>query len=393
MQYRQFGKLDFKVSALGFGVMRMPLAAGAVDEAESIRMIRTAIDRGVNYLDSAYFYHDGQSEIIVGKALADGYRDKVRVATKLPSWNVNKKADFDRYFDEQLRRLAVDHIDFYLLHTLNTKTWAKLRDLGILEWADKAMASGRFKHFGFSFHDELKVFKEIIDAYNWSMCLIQYNYMDVANQAGWEGLRYAAAKEIAVAVMEPLLGGNLASWPPSVQAIWEKASTKRTPVEWALQWLWDQPEVSTVLSGMSTMEQVLENTAYASASGTGKLTPEELALFEEVRSLHETLTVIPCSGCGYCKPCPNHVDIPENIGIYNNAKKFNQLEASRRKYNFWKKAYELHKSYPEDIRAVSCTSCGECEEKCPQNIPISRWMPVIHEVLEKNKPLVTRLDD
>jgi predicted aldo/keto reductase-like oxidoreductase len=248
MQYRKFGTLDFDVSALGFGAMRFPTKKEGdkrvIDEDEARKMVYYAIDNGVNYIDTAYPYHDGQSEVFVGKALKDGYRDKVKVATKLPSWMVKEASDFDSLFNEQLERLQMEYVDFYLLHTLNTDLWPKIRDLGVIEWAEKQIKQGRIRYLGFSFHDKAPVFLEIVDAYDWTFCQIQYNYMDIEEQAGTAGLKHAASKGMAVVVMEPILGGRLVDPPQRVQALWETAETKRTPVDWALQWLWNQPEVS-----------------------------------------------------------------------------------------------------------------------------------------------------
>jgi len=394
MQYRNFGKLGFPVSALGFGAMRMPVSGGILQEKEAIKMLHYAIENGVNYIDTAYTYHDGLSEVLVGKALKNGYRDKVKVATKLPSWLVKSNTDLDRFLDEQLKRLDIDYLDFYLLHTLNKDYWPRLNELGVLDWAEKAIASGRFRYLGFSFHDNIALFKKIIDSYNWAMCLIQYNYMDINRQAGTEGLLYAAEKGVAVAVMEPLLGGRLAKPTPAVKkAVWDKAKKERTPVEWALQWLWNQPEVSTVLSGMSTIDQVKENIQYASDSAGGQLTPEELSLFEKARNLHESLTAIPCTSCGYCKPCPYNVDIPENFSNYNDAIMYDMLDACREKYASWKADAEDVKKKVDDMRAACCTACRECEPKCPQDISISKWMPVIHAVLAEGKPFIRNLKD
>lgn len=390
MQYRKFGKLDFQVSALGFGTMRLPTREGQIDEAEAMKMLRYAVDQGVNYVDTAYLYHEGTSEGFAGRALRDGYREKVKVATKLPSWRVKSASDFDKYLNEQLERLGMEYVDFYLLHSLKKEYWLKLYNLGVLKWAEKAMADGRFRHLAFSFHDDLETFKQIIDAYNWPMCQIQYNYMDVENQAGVEGLQYAAAKGIAIVVMEPLLGGSLTDPPASIQSVWDQAPRRRTAVDWALQWLWNQPKVSTVLSGMSTMAQVEENVACAAASGIGLLTPAELALVDEVRLKYEALTAIPCTGCRYCMPCPQHVDIPENLSNYNDGIKYDKHAAACKHYSWLKEAYEKG-SCPEDIRAAACIACGECEAKCPQAIPISKWMPIIHDVLAGKKPFVTRL--
>jgi len=280
VRYRRFGELDWKVSALGFGTMRLPVIGGDpanVDEDEAIRMIRYAVDNGVNYIDSAYPYHRGNSEVVLGKALEGGYREKVRVATKMPTWLVKSHEDMDRFLDEQLRRLKTDCIDFYLLHSLDKSRWHSLLDLKVFDWAEKALADGRIQRLGFSFHDTYEVFKEIVDGYdNWTLCQIQYNYVDIDNQAGTKGLKYAASKGLAVVIMEPIAGGMLAVNPPkAVQDIWDEAEIKRTPAEWALQWVWNQPEVSVVLSGMSSMQQVIENVERATLTGPYTLTSQE----------------------------------------------------------------------------------------------------------------------
>ncbi len=395
MQYRPFGTLDFQVSALGFGAMRLPTKngnAGDIDEAKATRMLRYAIDHGVNYVDTAYPYHEGHSESFVGRALQDGYREKVRLATKMPSWEIQTTDDFDKYLNEQLDRLQLDYVDFYLLHTLNKTWWPKLRDLGVLDWAERAIAEGRFRHLGFSFHDDYETFKQIVDGYDkWAMCQIQYNYIDVENQAGLEGLQYAASKGLAVVIMEPLLGGKLVEPPQPIQEIWDTAATKRTPVEWALQWLWNQPEVSLVLSGMSEMQHVEENVAVAARSGVGTLTAEEAPLFEQVRAKYPELSPIPCTSCGYCQPCPQGVDIPGNFGNYNAGIMYDKPDASRGHYGWLEYAYSVQGIYDHDMRAAACVQCGECETKCPQSIPISEWMPVIHSVLGEGQPFVTSL--
>jgi predicted aldo/keto reductase-like oxidoreductase len=393
MQYRQFGQLDFKVSALGFGAMRLPTVDDEIETKEATEMLHYAIDHGVNYVDTAYPYHNGGSETFLGKALKGGYREKVKLATKLPSWEIETADDFDKVLGIQLERLQVDAVDFYLLHGLNKERWPKLRDLGVFDWAEKAIAAGRFHHLAFSFHDDYDTFKQIVDGYDkWAMCQIQYNYMDVENQAGVKGLEYAASKGLAVVIMEPLLGGKLVAPPPPIQAIWDGATEKRTPAAWALRWLWDQPEVSTVLSGMSTMAQVEENVALAAASGTGVLAKEELALYDQVRKKYKELTAIPCTSCGYCMPCPQGVDIPGNFGSYNEGIMFDKPEASRGHYGWLKFAYEEQGIFDHDVRAAQCIQCGECEDKCPQGIPISQWMPVVHQALGENGPFVNELE-
>ncbi|MBN1642561.1 MAG: aldo/keto reductase [Anaerolineae bacterium] len=375
MQYRRFGSLDWKSSALGFGCMRLPTVGGDrsnVDEAEAVRMLRYAIDRGVNYLDTAYPYHGGNSERVVGKALKDGYRDKVKLATKLPVRMVEQTSDFDRFLDEQLSRLQTDHVDFYLFHGLRTPRWETVQRLDLLSQADRALADGRVCYMGFSFHDDYQTFCEIIDGYDrWTMCQIQYNYMNETYQARTAGLRYAAAKGLATVVMEPLLGGKLANPPQPVQEIWNRSPSARSAVGWALHWLWNKPEVSVVLSGMSTFDQVVENVASADASGVGALSAQELALVEEARAKYEALCPIPCTQCAYCMPCPNGVEIPRNFSTFNNGTMYNAFGEARHRYS----------RMPEDQRASACIACRECEELCPQDIPISEWMPVVDAVL------------
>lgn len=391
MKYRRFGKAGFDASVLGFGAMRLPEKDGKVDEAEAIRLIRCAIDNGVNYVDTAYPYHGGVSEVVVGRALKDGYREKVKVATKLPCWEVKSAADFDRLLDIQLSRLGLPGVDLYLVHSLGAESWKRMRDLGVLRWAEGAMKDGRFRHLGFSFHDDGAAFAPIIDAYDWAMCQVQYNYMDVDNQAGQKGVRYAASKGIPVVVMEPLLGGKLVNPPPPVQAMWDAARNKRSSAAWALDWLWDQEEVTMVLSGMSSMAQVKENVALAKTARTGCLDAEEKKRVENVRAMYKGLLAIPCTSCRYCMPCPNGVDIPGNISVYNEGISFDKPDNSRGQYAWWKYAFEVQKILSQDVRALNCTQCGQCEDKCPQHIPIPRWMEKIHSVLGEGKPFVTSL--
>ena len=384
MKYRTFGKLDWQASALGFGCMRLPLKSddrGDIDEAQAMEMLHYAIDHGLNYIDTAYPYHEGNSERFVGRALQGGYRDKVRLATKQPCWMIEKADDFDTYLDEQLDKLQTNHIDFYLLHGLRRERWAQVRDLGVIEWAEGAIADRRIGHLGFSFHDDYDAFVEIVDAYDWTFCQIQYNYMDIENQAGTKGLKHAAAKGLAVVIMEPLLGGKLVNPPDPIQALWDSAPAKRAPADWALQWLWNQPEAALVLSGMSTMQHVEENVASAGVSGIGTLTSDELALFDQVRKKYDELCPIPCTKCGYCMPCPNGVDIPRNFAAYNEGVMYEKPD----------KAREGYKWIDEEKRASACIQCRECEEKCPQFILISEWMPIVHQVLGEGQPYVCAL--
>ncbi len=372
MQYRKFGKLDWQPSALGFGAMRLPTTAdGKIDEATATTMIHYAFDHGVNYIDTAYPYHGGESEHVVGRALK-GYRDRVRLATKLPSWLVKEPGDFDKYLNEQLSKLQQDSIDFYLLHALNKERWADLAKVDVLKRAEAALTDGRIRYLGFSFHDDLAAFKTIVDAYDWTFCQIQHNYMDINNQAGTAGLRYAAARGMAVVIMEPLLGGRLVNPPQPVQDLWATAPVQREAAEWALQWLWNQPEVSVVLSGMSTMQQVVENVASAARSGVGQLAAGELAIVDKVRAKYDELCPIPCTKCQYCMPCPNGVNIPRNFEALNGGVMYDKIDSARDFYTRW---------IPEPERASSCIQCRECESKCPQSIPISQWMPIVHAVL------------
>ena len=378
MKYRKFGKLDWKVSALGFGAMRLPVVNkdyNIIDEPEAIRMIRYAIDHGVNYLDSAYVYHGGNSEVVVGKALKDGYREKVRIATKLPIWMVNSPADFDRFLNEQLKRLQTDKIDFYLLHGLGKTEWPKMRNLGVFKWAEGAIADGRIGHLGFSFHDTYDVFQEIIDSYhNWTFCQIQYNYMDEELQAGTRGLEYAHKKGLAVVVMEPIRGGRLARTPEKVAKLWADAPVQRTPQEWALRWVWNHPEVTLALSGMSKMEQVVENVTVAEYSKPNNLTADDLALIGQVRDVYYSLNPISCTGCRYCAPCPNGVDIPRVFDFYNEAIIYNSAPEQR-------KLYSDPKSFREESRADKCIKCDQCVEKCPQKLPIPELLEKAHAFL------------
>ncbi len=380
MKYRKFGKLDWAASVLGFGAMRLPLLdAGnmaSVDEAETIRMVRYAIDHGVNYVDTAYPYHGGNSERTVGKALQGGYRGKVKLATKLPAFNVKSLEDCDRILGEQLERLQTN-IDFYLLHGMNKGLWTKLRDLNVLRWAERALSDGRIGHLGFSFHDDFDVFKEIVDAYdNWTMCQIQYNYMDIEYQAGTRGLKYAASKGLAVVVMEPIRGGNLSKEPtPQVSQLWASAPRKRTPAEWALLWVWNHPEVSVVLSGMSTMQQVVENVATADSSGANSLSSDEVALIDRVRDAYQNLAPIPCTGCRYCMPCENGVDISRFFELYNNAMMYGEAQRARSFY----RGFPGRRAPPQ---ADSCKKCGECVKACPQGIDVPDWLEKVHAFLK-----------
>jgi hypothetical protein len=359
--------------------MRFPTTDGGrlspnIIEDEAIRMVRHAVDNGVNYVDTAFTYHGGQSEVLLSKALRDGYRDKVRLATKLPVWLVTEPADFDRLLNEQLEKLQTEAIDFYLLHALSKSRWHQIvlkHDL--LERAAAALADGRIRHLGFSFHDDYEGFEEIVNGSDlWSFCQIQYNYMDTESQAGTRGLKLAASKGLAVVVMEPLMGGRLADPPKDVREAMEQFPVRRSPAEWALQWLWDQPEVSVVLSGMSAMTQVEENLEFAGRSRIHSFGEAEQGLIAEARELYSARTAIPCTRCGYCMPCPNGLNIPGNFEFYNYAKLFDDIAGARFKYQVF--------LTPEQ-RSEACIDCGMCADLCPQSIPISEWMPKVSALL------------
>jgi predicted aldo/keto reductase-like oxidoreductase len=346
--------------------MRLPIAKdGIIDEKQATEMLRYAIDHGVNYVDTAYPYHKGESEPFVGRALQGGYREKVYLATKLPSWLIKSQADMDRYLDEQLKRLQTDHIDFYLVHGLQKPFWENLRSLGVTDFLDDAIADGRIKYTGFSFHDELPLFKEIIDAYNWTFCQIQYNFMDEQNQAGTEGLKYAADRGLGIVIMEPLRGGMLTKDILSINAIWEKAPVRGSPTEWALRWVWNHPEVTVVLSGMSSFGQVEQNIAYAENGLPNSLTQKELDLFKEAETEYKKRIKIPCTGCRYCMPCPSNVSTPECFEMYNQGCMFDAPDVARINYGFLGGMFGGNPGF-----ASQCLECGECEEKCPQGIPI-----------------------
>jgi predicted aldo/keto reductase-like oxidoreductase len=366
------------VSQLGFGAMRFPLTEKydptKIDEVRATEMLHYAIDNGINFIDNAYPYHRQASEIFLGKALKQGYRQKVNLSTKLPVWLVKAKTDSERYFDEQLKRLQVDHIDMYLLHSLGKNGWKTVKEHGILEFLDGVLAAGKIGYAGFSYHDDLPLFKEIVDAYPWTFCLIQLNYVDDQYQAGIEGLEYASKKGLAVMVMEPLRGGKLANnVPPEVMSIIEESESAQTPAEFALRWVLNRPEVSCVLSGMSTLEQVKANLRFAAVEHVNSLTADELQLYERAKEFYHSRTKVSCSQCGYCQPCKQEIPISFILDLYNDACMYDAVKESSWAYRVFIKP---------DNRGDQCTECGECEDKCPQHIPISALLKEAHELLK-----------
>lgn len=366
MQYRKFGNCSFEISALGFGTMRLPVINGnytEIDEDKSIELVRSAIDSGINYIDTAYPYHGGNSELVVGKALKSGYREKVKLATKLPVWLVKKYSDFDKYLNEQLKKLQTDHIDMYLLHALSKERILDMETLGVYKFLDGAIKDGRIKYAGFSFHDDVDTFKKIVDSYNWTFCQMQYNLLDENYQAGTEGLKYAASKGLAVIIMEPLKGGKLAiSVPDEVKKLY--SDVKRTPADISLTWVWNHPEVTLLLSGMNTHAQLNENIATSNNALPNSMSVKELEFVDTVQGEYKKCIKVDCTRCEYCMPCPFGVDIPENFSLYNSIYMYNDLKDSQEKYM----------KMPEEKRASSCRSCGKCETLCPQHLPIRKHL-------------------
>ena len=322
MEYREFGKINLKPSVLGFGTMRLPVVNdkyGQIDFEEAKKILRYAIDNGVNYVDTAWSYHEESSEKFVGEALKDGYREKVMLATKNPTWLIKEQEDWDKFLDQQLIKLQTDYIDFYLQHTLDKGGWEKFKKFNLWEKAMKAKKAGKIKYIGFSFHDSYDVFEDIIDSYDWDFCQIQLNYLDTDYQAGIKGLEKAAAKNIGVVIMEPLRGGRLATGlPEDILKKMEEYKVKRNPVNWALRWLANRPEVSLILSGMSSFEQVEENIRLCSSPemAANKMNAEELSFINELATEWKARKQIGCTGCNYCMPCPNGVFIPDNLALY-----------------------------------------------------------------------------
>jgi predicted aldo/keto reductase-like oxidoreductase len=380
MLYRKMPGNGDELSILGFGCMRLPLKEGKIDEERARKQVRYAIDHGVNYIDTAWPYHMGESEPFVGRTLADGYRKKVKIATKLPSWTVKSREDMDRFLNSQLERLRTDHIDYYLIHGLVGVLWGKMEKLGVLSFLDRAKADGRIVNAGFSFHGSVDDFKRIVDSYPWTFCQIQYNFLDEKNQAGTEGLEYAASKGLGVIVMEPLRGGKLTEPVPSeVQDIWNEAAVKRTPAEWALRWIWNHPEVTVVLSGMNEETHIEENLIIADEAYPNSLTEAELKLVRKVEQKYRELMKTGCTGCRYCIPCLSGVDIPGCFEIYDNY----YLSGNE------KEAKLMYVAKPGGIirgdvsgYASQCVQCGQCVEKCPQHLDIPSFLEAVKEEFE-----------
>lgn len=373
MRYRKFGKTNENISILGFGCMRFPEIDGKIDEEKSKDMVRYAIDNGVNYIDTAYPYHKGKSEIMVGKILKDGYREKVKLATKLPSWNIKSRYDMDKYLDEQLEKLQTDYIDFYLVHALDKNLWENMLENNILDFLDEVKRNGKVKYVGFSFHDKYEVFENIIDSYNWDFTQIQYNYIDEEYQAGTKGLKYAYEKGLGIIIMEPLRGGKLAKGLSNdVLDILNKSNDDKTPAQWAFKFLYDKEEIGIVLSGMNSMEDVVENISTCDLYGKfNSINKDEAYVLNELKNKFKSKIKVNCTECKYCLPCPNGVNIPMCFEALNNASMFDDIESV--KSNMYE--YLINKNSD----ASMCVECGKCEKICPQHIDIVSKLKEVKE--------------
>ncbi len=364
MKKRVMGKLGISSSAFGLGCMRFngPASGDSViDEQKAVSLIRRAIDGGVTYLDTAYVYLDKTSEIVLGKALLDGYRERVTVATKMPAEAVHNREEMEALLDTELKKLQTDHIDFYLMHGINREKWEYFKSIGAPEFFDDMKKAGKIRYKCFSFHGPYDQFEYILNDNDWDMVQIQYNFMDINNQAGTRGLELAGSKGIPVVIMEGLLGGRLAKAPQNVQALYDAFPVKRSAVEWAFRWLCNHPAVSVVLSGCNEPEQIDENLRIFDTVEAGIMTPDELKLMDDVRSAYISRTKIGCTGCRYCMPCPNGVNIPGIFSSWNNVSLYDTDP---------KDSWELGFILKNGAGADKCVGCGACEAACPQHLNI-----------------------
>ncbi len=375
MNYRK-DKYGNDISVLGFGCMRFPRSGGSIDMVETEREILFAIQSGVNYFDTAYIYPG--SEAALGEILhKNGLREKVYIATKLPHYLIKSREGMERLFNEHLKRLKTDHIDYYLMHMLtDVQTWERLKKLGILEFLEEKKASGAIRQIGFSYHGNSDMFCKLVDAYDWDFCQIQYNYMDEHSQAGRKGLYYAHEKGLPVIIMEPLRGGKLVNrLPQAALAAFENHPIRRTPAQWAFRWLWDQKEVTCVLSGMNSMEMLQDNIATASTTEIGELGSKEQEMLARVKAAINSNMKVGCTGCGYCMPCPKGVDIPGAFAAYNRL-------ASEGKFAGLKEHFMCSAARRDSTAAYNCIGCGKCEKHCPQGIPIREELKNVRKSLE-----------
>ena len=376
MKYRHIEKLDLELSAFGLGCMRFPMkkdenGKDIVDEEKSTAIIRACIDSGVNYLDTAYIYSGGLNEKYVGLALRDGYREKVYLATKLPLWDCDSREYMYKTFEEQLERLGTDHIDFYLLHCLTGEKWKKVKELGACEFLDDLKKQGKIKYACFSFHDNFDAFETIIKDYPWDMCQLQFNYMDIDNQAGLRGVKLAGEMGIPVVIMEGLLGGKLANVPSDVAEHFKNANPDMSPVHWAFKWLCNFPEIATVLSGVATMEQAEDNLSIFDKCEAGIMSEEELKVVAEAREIYKRRIKVDCTGCEYCLPCPMGVEIPKIFAKWNKA------------YMYETGDFTYKKMIEEKKDASQCVDCRACMDKCPQSFDIPEKLKEAHAFLSR----------
>lgn len=385
MQYRKMPNGEDQLSALGFGCMRLPTRFGgaastAIDKERATGLIRGAIDAGVNYLDTAWPYHMGASESFLGDSvLTDGYREKVFLATKLPCFLIRKADAMQNIFDKQLSKLNTDYIDYYLAHSLDGKTWAAMKGLGIKAFMDKIKAEGKVRHMGFSFHGKKEDFMRIVDEYPWDFVQVQYNIIDEKFQAGIEGITYAAKKGMGVIVMEPVRGGTLVDKiPTEVKRIYDASGVNRSAADWAFRWIYDNPDVTVVLSGMNTQAQVEENIRVASESLPNGMSEKERAVVDTVKQTYLRLLAVGCTGCAYCMPCPAGIDIPAALKSLNNFYMFDKMGARFDHMRFAGMGSTDGKAH----WTSTCTDCGKCEKKCPQNIPVRETFLQVQKVLE-----------
>jgi predicted aldo/keto reductase-like oxidoreductase len=381
MQYREYGKLGYQVSLLGMGCMRLPRiykqgqAYAEVDLEKSFELIRYAAEHGINYFDTAFGYHNQTSEAVLGEALDHGSREKVKIATKQPFPVMKTQADIRRNLENTLKKLRTDYIDVYLIHNIHSEVWEQIKQRRIIEEYEKFRAEGLIRAIGFSYHGGFACFQEVLDYYPWEMCQIQQNFLDVDQEATAEAIKIAGQKGTALVIMEPLRGGGLANAPQSVQALYDTYAEKRSPVEWAFRHLVNYPEISCILSGMTTLEQLKENIAFFSQPDfvPGCLSSGERTILQKAKAAYEALASIPCTGCEYCMPCPNGVNIPNAFAKYNAGSMFGDFTQPKRSYMFSKRAKQ---------DAAQCIACGVCEEKCPQHLAIIKQLKIAHAALD-----------
>ncbi|MDR1819169.1 MAG: aldo/keto reductase [Methanobrevibacter sp.] len=372
MNYKTMNKTGDELSILGYGCMHYPRKNGMIDFEETKNQIIIAIKNGINYFDTAYIYP--QSEEVLGKILSDGYREKVKIATKMPISRIKNIDDMNKIFQKQLKRLQTDYIDYYLLHDITLEDWDNFKDMGLLSFINNKKENGRIKHFGFSFHGNLVNFKKILDDYDWDMIMIQYNYIDENYQAGKEGLDYAASKNVGIMIMEPLRGGMLINkLPNESKKLIEDFHIKRSPAEWALRWLWNDENIDVVISGMNKHEDIMENIAIASDLEHNSLNEDEIGLISKLKNNFRDKIAVDCTGCGYCLPCPHGVDIPLSFSFFNDKVLFG---------GFYHPVFYLMKTSENRSYASACIKCGVCERKCPQDIQIMKELDNVKSNLE-----------